>query len=141
MLDRECSNSSDHAVGYGRPPKASQFKPGQSGNPKGRPKGSRSIGAILTKTVGKTVAVTENGETRLIPTLEVTIRRLANDAMRGDRGAMKLLIALLDRYAPEASNAQMSRTVVVLPSNGREAPGTVRPGPPYFEDVVSCRKL
>ena len=39
--------SKDCEVGYGRPPKATRFTPGKSGNPRGRPKGSRSVGAIL----------------------------------------------------------------------------------------------
>ncbi len=75
---------SEHVVGYGRPPKATQFKKGKSGNPKGRPKGSRPIGAVLQEILGQRIAVTENGKTRRLPALEVMLRRLANDAMRNE---------------------------------------------------------
>ena len=47
MPDRKNSRASDYVVGYRRPPKASQFMAGKSGNPKGRPKGSRPVGAVL----------------------------------------------------------------------------------------------
>ena len=99
MANRKHPKSSDHAVGYGRPPKATQFKKGESGNPKGRPKGSRPVGAILQDILGQKIAVTENGKTRRILVLEVMLRRLANDAMRSDPRAMKLLLFLIDRYA------------------------------------------
>jgi Family of unknown function (DUF5681) len=89
----------DYDVGYGRPPKATQFVPGKSGNPKGRPKGSRSVGAILQDILRQEIAVTENGKTRRIPTLEVMFRRLVNDAVRRDPTALKLLLPLIDRYA------------------------------------------
>ena len=69
-LIRKCSKPADYAVGYRRPPKATQFKPGKSGNPKGRPKGSRSVGAILQDIIEQKVAVTENGKTRRIPRLK-----------------------------------------------------------------------
>ena len=55
---------SDHQnmrVGYGRPPRATQFQPGKSGNPKGRPKGSRSVADILREIIGQKIKVTENG--------------------------------------------------------------------------------
>jgi hypothetical protein len=100
MPDRKNSEAPpDYAVGYRRPPKASQFMAGKSGNPRGRPKGSRPVGAVLQDIMQQKVAVTENGKTRRIPALEVMLRRLANDAMRSDAGAMKLLFSLVDRYA------------------------------------------
>jgi hypothetical protein len=89
---------SDDDVGYGRPPKATQFKKGQSGNPKGRPKGSRPIGAVLQDVLGQRIPVTENGKTRRLPALEVMLRRLANDAMRSEPVALKLMLSLYDRY-------------------------------------------
>ena len=95
---------STHAVGYGRPPKATQFKKGKSGNPRGRPKGSRSVGAVMQEILGQRIAVTESGRTRRIPALEVMLRRLANDAMRNDVVALKTVLMLVDRYgeAPES---------------------------------------
>lgn len=87
-----------YAVGYRRPPKATQFAKGESGNPRGRPKGSRTVGAILQDILRQKIAVTENGKTRRLPALEVILRRLANDAMRSEPRALKLLLALHDRY-------------------------------------------
>ena len=91
-------------MGYRRPPKATQFQKGISGNPRGRPKGSRTVGALLQDILGQKIAVTENGRTRRLPALEVILRRLANDAMRSEPRALKLLLALYDRYgeSPEA---------------------------------------
>ena len=105
MPDRKNSQASDYVVGYRRPPKASQFMAGKSGNPKGRPKGSRTVGAVLQDIIRQKIAVTENGKTRRIPALEVMLRRLANDAMRSDPRAIKLLLSLVDRYGdlPEAA--------------------------------------
>ena len=123
MPDRKSSRTSDYVVGYRRPPKATQFAAGKSGNPKGRPKGSRSVGAVLNDILQQKIAVTENGKTRRIPALEVMLRRLVNDAMRGDPNAIRLLFSLIDRYSdsPEAFNAKnVTGTVVILPGNGRE---------------------
>ena len=123
MSDGKNSGPADYVVGYGRPPKASQFTAGKSGNPKGRPKGGRSVGEILKEVIEQKVAVTENGKTRRISALEVMLRRLVNDAMRSDPTALKLLLPLIDRYSepPEAVNANNAeRTVVILPSNGRD---------------------
>jgi Family of unknown function (DUF5681) len=99
MPDRKNSKSSDYVVGYRRPPKATRFTAGKSGNPKGRPKGSRSVGAVLQAIIRRKIPVTENGKTLRIPAIEVMLRRLANDAMRSDPRAMKLLLSLVDRYA------------------------------------------
>ncbi|WP_319797359.1 DUF5681 domain-containing protein [Nitrobacter sp.] len=98
------SKPASYAVGYRRPPKASQFEKGVSGNPRGRPKGRRTVGALLQEILGQKIAVTENGRTRRLPALEVILRRLVNDAMRSEPRALKLLLALYDRYgeSPES---------------------------------------
>ena len=87
-----------YAVGYGRPPKATQFAPGKSGNPRGRPKGSRSVAATLIDVLSRKVTLTEHGKTRRVPALEGILHRALDDGLRGDKGAMKLVLALAERY-------------------------------------------
>jgi Family of unknown function (DUF5681) len=99
MRSRKGSGSSKKEIGYRRPPRATQFKKGESGNPRGRPKGSRNIGKVLLDVTGQKIAVTENGRTRRMPALEVMLRRLASDAIKNDQGALKLFFSLVDRYA------------------------------------------
>ena len=92
------SKPNDYEVGYRRPPMASQFQLGTSGNPRGRRKGSRSVGAILNGIMSQKVTVSEGGRTRRVSRLEVMLLRLANDAARGDARVTKLLLELKDRY-------------------------------------------
>jgi hypothetical protein len=54
-----------------------------------RPKGPKTVGAVLRDVTQRRIEVTENGKTRRILVLEVMLRRLANDAMRSDPRAMK----------------------------------------------------
>ncbi|WP_018409329.1 DUF5681 domain-containing protein [Methylocystis rosea] len=107
MNDRKRPSPPDgeYSVGYGRPPQQTRFQPGRSGNPKGRPKGSRSVGAILQHIIRQKIAVTENGKTRWMSTLEVMFRRLVRDALRSDARAMKLLLSLVDRYCNSPESA------------------------------------
>jgi hypothetical protein len=99
MPKRKASRSLHAAVGYRKPPKSTQFKKGKSGNPKGRLRGSRGVSAVLRDVVRQKIPVTENGKTRRVPALEVMLRRLANDAVRNDPRALKLILSLVDRYA------------------------------------------
>lgn len=99
MRKGKSSGSSKNGVGYRRPPKSTQFKKGRSGNPRGRPRGSRDIGNILLDVTKQKIAVTENGRTRRMPALEVMLRKLINEAVQNDQGALKLLFTLMDRYA------------------------------------------
>ena len=88
----------EYTIGYGRPPKASQFTEGKSGNPKGKLKGTRSLAAYLKDVLSSKVTVTENGKSRKVPRLQVILQRLTNDAMRGEKTAVKLVVDLLGKY-------------------------------------------
>ena len=101
MSRRKAGSLSNYDVGYGRPPKATRFRPGQSGNPTGYRKGSKTIGARLRELMNSKVKVAEHGRTRWITRLDVMLRQLTNDAMRGDQRALKLLMEFLHRYGAE----------------------------------------
>jgi Family of unknown function (DUF5681) len=91
--------SSKAGVGYRQPPKTTQFKKGKSGNPRGRPKGSRNVGAVLRDVIDQKVQITENGKIRRLPGLEVMLRQSFIDAMRSGPAERKFFFSLIDRYA------------------------------------------
>ncbi len=79
-------------VGYGRPPRATQFKPGQSGNPKGRPKGSLNLETVLGRALAEKVVIVENGRRRRLSKLQIAVKQLVNKAAAGDPRATQLLL-------------------------------------------------
>ena len=91
-------------VGYGRPPHATRFRPGQSGNPRGQPKGARNLSTIIAAALSERVAVNENGRRRRITKLEAAVKQLVNRAASGEARATQLLLALVQ--ANEARPAQ-----------------------------------
>ena len=95
----------DERVGYGRPPFATRFRPGQSGNSRGRPKGARNFSTVIASALSERVAVTENGRRRRITKLEAAIKQLVNRAAAGEARATALLIQLAQ--ANEAKATQM----------------------------------
>lgn len=106
MTDPEKPKASDYEVGYGRPPKKSQFKPGQSGNPRGRPKRKKTVGELVEREFARKVTITEGGAENWVTKLELLIRRLTNDAIKGSNPSAKLLIALIE--ARQDSEAVLS---------------------------------
>lgn len=93
----------DYTVGYGKPPIEHQFKPGQSGNPSGRPKGRKSLDAILDQLWGESVPVLKDGVKHAVCRLEAMVRKTYHDAMNGDRDARKHLFRLAERPTAQAS--------------------------------------
>lgn len=72
----------DYAVGRGRTPVETRYKPGQSGNPKGRPKGRKNLKSIVEQTLLQPVTFRDrNGKPKMVSTLEATCRRLRGLAL------------------------------------------------------------
>jgi hypothetical protein len=87
--------------GYKCPPKTGQFKPGQSGNPRGRPKGTRNLKTDLDKILRKRIRIRENGETREISRQEAILLSLFNKAMQGgDVRAANAIVAMVLKLNP-----------------------------------------
>jgi hypothetical protein len=91
------TSETGEVVGYGRPPRATRFKPGQSGNPKGRPRGSKNESTILKELLNEKLSLRQpNGRIKKIPALEGVHRKQLELALRGE---VKSAVFVLNRYA------------------------------------------
>ena len=87
------SKSSD--VGYRRPPKGHQFKPGKSGNPKGRPKGRLNITSELKRELANQITVRENGQPRKISKRTALLKSLIAKGLGGDVKAISSIVEMV----------------------------------------------
>jgi len=89
--DNECP----YEVGYGKPPRHTRFKKGQSGTRKGRPKGSQNLTTLLSEALNERVIVTENGGRRRITMRQAIIKQLVKRSATADWRAMKILLDIV----------------------------------------------
>jgi hypothetical protein len=92
----------DDSVGYRKPPKHTQFRPGRSGNPKGRPKGRQNFDTDLGKELAKCILVRESGRTQRVRKQEAVAKSLVAGAAKGDAKALSMLLSRIDRDAQPA---------------------------------------
>jgi hypothetical protein len=83
-----------YETGYGKPPKGTQFKKGRSGNPAGRPKGSKGLVALQEKILSEKVFASENGRRMKISKRELIMRQLGKMAVTGNIRAIQLLLGI-----------------------------------------------
>lgn len=81
-----------YEVGYGKPPRHTQFKPGKSGNPRGRPRGSKNFATPLDQELSSKVTVNEGGKRRTLAKRSVIVKRLVNKAAEGDDRAINTIL-------------------------------------------------
>ena len=85
----------DYEVGYGKPPRHTRFELGRSGNPRGRPGGSKNLSTLLREALKEPVIVVENGRRRKITKRQAIITQLVNQSAKADWRATKILLDIL----------------------------------------------
>lgn len=88
-------NPGDCEVGYGKPPRNTRFRKGQSGNPRGRPRQSKNLATLLTEALNERVLVAENKGRRKITKHQAIITQLVNRSAKADLRAIKILLDII----------------------------------------------
>jgi hypothetical protein len=101
----------DDDVGYGRPPKEHRWKPGQSGNRKGRPKGVRNFQTDLEDLLSSRVTVMENGRRKKVPVQKAALLRLGEKALKGDGRSIEKLLELALNLSDERAGREAERAL------------------------------
>src|SRR5258708_5064200 len=97
----------DYEVGYGRPPRRSQFTKGRSGNPKGRPKGAQSLTDHFARALNERVMINENGSRRTIPKSDAVVKQLVNKAASGDHKSIRLVLEMAGPLSERGRQAEL----------------------------------
>jgi hypothetical protein len=108
------SEDRNYEVGYCKPPKHTRFKPGQSGNPKGRKPGSKNVMTVLEETLFSPVRVRENGKIRRVSAIQACLLNLRNQAIKGDPKALDRFVRLASLYhgaQPDSSSRSAPEAV------------------------------
>ena len=100
-------DADDYEVGFGNPPKDSQFKKGQSGNPSGRPKGSKNASTIATEQLNKKLRVKVDGKSKNISALEIALQQqMKRAAEKSDLKSLGYLLQLAGQGPSAGSGAK-----------------------------------
>jgi hypothetical protein len=134
------NNGDDDRVGYKRPPKHTQFQPGQSGNRRGRRKHVRNFKTDLLEELRELIPIRENGRERRISKQRAFIKALVAAAIKGDMRATNALVSFCTRSlgekadevadsAPTADDMDILEAFVARERKRRSAKRVIRGSP------------
>ena len=101
--NRKRASGTEQTVGHGNPPKHTQFRKGTTGNPKGRPKGSKNLSSYIMAAARDPVTATVGGKTRKISKIRATAMQLATKAAGGNQAAMSKFLDWIDEIETRAA--------------------------------------
>lgn len=109
MSENHDDKADSYDVGFGKPPKHTQFKKGQSGNPKGKPKGHKNFKTDLMDELSEQISIQENGKQRKITKQRALIKSSVAKGIKGDAKAansvfgmiLKIIADVIEDHAEE----------------------------------------
>ena len=99
------ASDDSYQVGYRKPPKRTRFQPGQSGNPRGRPKGTKNLKTDLIEELGEKIVIREGDQSRRISKQRAVVKSLVTRTLKGDARAASLLTSMMMRLLETGEGA------------------------------------
>ena len=116
-------NEKDYDVGYRKPLAGSKFQKGESGNPKGRPRGSKNLATLMEDEFNQRVVVRENGQQKKITKRAASVKQFVNKLVSADPRYMPFLLRLIeksDSSGPPRGSLQVAADEVLDPEQARQ---------------------
>ena len=104
--------SDGYEIGYGKPPKQTRFRKGQSGNPKGRPRGTKNLITDLSEELREQLYVTENGKRRRVSKQRAMLKSITAKAIGGDIQATNTILRVLERALADDQNPNTGQSLL-----------------------------
>lgn len=121
-----------YEVGYGKPPAHGRFRPGQSGNPKGRPKARKNFKTELAEELDQKITIQENGVKRRITKRVALLKSQINKGIKGDTRAtqlvMSLFLQMVEREAGDEVESLTPEELAVMESYIKRQAAAARDG-------------
>ena len=103
-------NGMTYEVGYCKPPVHTRFKPGQSGNPSGRVKGSKNLKTLFHQILNEQIPLIDGNQSKKVTKAEALMRRLVIGALKGDSRSLMTLMRIAEQtgeFADDEKNEQL----------------------------------
>lgn len=91
----------DYDIGYRKPPKHTQFKPGQSGHPNGRPKGAKNLKTELMEELHEMIPIKEDGKAKTVSKQRAMLKALTAKALHGDTRSANIILNMVFKLVHE----------------------------------------
>lgn len=104
--DDQLTNGADYKVGFCRPPLHTRFKPGQSGNPSGRVKGSKNLRTLFHQILNEHIPLQDGSQSKKITKAEAVVRRLVLGALKGDGRSLMTLMRIAEHIGEFEDDTQ-----------------------------------
>lgn len=135
----DTDDSTSETIGYGRPPLHTRFKPGQSGNPKGRPKHRKNISTVVSEVLNERIKIREGNKIKSMSKSEAIARSMVLRALKGDTKSFTSVMDLDEKIRQEQKQKSIPTRVVRMPAKVNSIEEWLEQYAP--KDIVEARKM
>jgi hypothetical protein len=97
-------NNKGYSIGFKKPPRHTQFQPGRSGNPSGRPKKTEALPDVLQKELNARITIMKDGKRRRISILRAILKQHLTLAVKGDSKAFNNVLKAVKAHRPDSGD-------------------------------------